>query len=117
MREVVPMMQRPLPPAAPWRRHPTPLKTGALRFVVPPARKPFVSLDNITVPGLFRSPTGLGHALDAGYSVSLMDLCDQFKVSGGVSVEITDDSPRPGPSILIVHINGPYTSVTVVLRR
>jgi len=78
-----------------------------------------VSLDNIAVSGLFRSPTGLGQSArlcrdalrDAGYSVRSIDLCDQFKVSGGVPVEIADDSPpRSGPGILIVHINGPHIS-------
>jgi glycosyltransferase involved in cell wall biosynthesis len=118
MHEAAPMRQRPAPPAAPWRRHFAALKTAALRSLVPPARKPLVSLDNIAVSGLFRSPTGLGQSarlcrdalLDAGYTVSLIDLCDQFKVSGGVPVEIVDDLPLPGPGILIVHINGPQMS-------
>jgi len=107
-----------LPPTAPWRRHFAALKTAALRLLVPSVRKPLVSLDNIAVSGLFGSPTGLGQSarlcrdalLDAGYTVSLIDLCDQFRVSGGVPVETVDDLPQPGPGILIVHVNGPQMS-------
>ena len=106
------------PLAAPWRRHIAALKTAALHVLVPSARKSLVSLDNIAVSGLFRSPTGLGQSarlcrnalLDAGYAVSLIDLCDQFKVSGGVPIETVDDAPQPGPGILIVHVNGPQMS-------
>src|SRR5215470_6846535 len=116
MRKAVPMM----PPAAAmrWRRHLAELKTSALSLLVRPPREPRLSLDNIAVSGLFRSPTGLGQSarlcrnalLDAGYTARLIDLCDQFKVSGGVPVESAKDLPRPGPGLLIVHINGPQMS-------
>ena len=105
-------------PAVRWRRHLAELKTSALSLLVRPPRKPRLSLDNIAVSGLFRSPTGLGQSarlcrdalLDAGYTARLIDLCDQFKVSGGVPIESADDLPQPGPGLLIVHINGPQMS-------
>ena len=94
------------------------LKTVALRSLVRPARTPLVSPDNFAVAGLLESPTGLGQSArlcrdalgDAGCSVGLIDLCERFKVPGGVPVDIADRPPRPGPGTLIVHINAPQIS-------
>src|SRR5215468_1863890 len=47
---------------------------------------------------------------DAGYAVGAIDLCDQFKVAGGVPVDIADHPLRAGSGILIIHINGPQLS-------
>jgi len=112
------MLPRPPRLTLPWRGHLATLKTVALRSLVPPARTPLVSLDNIAVAGLLKSPTGLGQSArlcgdalrDAGYAVGIIDLCDQLKVAGGVPVDIADHPVRLGPGILIVHINGPQVS-------
>src|SRR5215831_2183300 len=102
----------------PWRGHLAAFKTFALRSLVPPARTACTSTDNVAVAGLLKSPTGIGQSArlcrdalrDAGYAVGVIDLCDQFKVAGGVPVDIADHPLRAGSGILIIHINGPQLS-------
>jgi glycosyltransferase involved in cell wall biosynthesis len=94
------------------------LKSELLRYLVSTASVASPALDNIVVAGLFRSPTGLGQSArlccaalrDIGYNVAAIDLCEQFRVAGGVPFENCGSPPKQGPGIVILHINGPEVS-------
>jgi glycosyltransferase involved in cell wall biosynthesis len=103
---------------ASWRPQLALLKSEVLRFSVRTAGVARPALDNIVVAGMFRSPTGLGQSArlccaalrDAGYNVAAIDLCEQFKVAGGVPFNDYGSQPKEGPGVIILHINGPWVS-------
>jgi glycosyltransferase involved in cell wall biosynthesis len=94
------------------------LKSELLRRLVSTASVASPAFDNIVVVGLFRSPTGLGQSArlcraalqDIGYNVTAIDLCEQFRVAGGVPFENGGSTVRQGPGIVILHVNGPEVS-------
>ncbi len=94
------------------------LKTAALRVMVPKAGRALPALDNIAVAGFFQSPTGLGQSARsslealraAGFDATAIDLTDRFKGEGGLPFEAGVRAPRPGPGILILHVNAPRVS-------
>lgn len=94
------------------------LKTAFLENIVPRAGSAQPSLDNTIVVGLLGSPTGLGQSArlcaaslqDIGHRISALDLCGRFKIDTGIPFDFGNVAPKPGPGILILHINAPQIS-------